>query len=184
MDVSQVVQQGNDLFEELHKLHVKFYELWSSNVFLTWRWFIGVGLIFVPWIIWFIIKKKQSTDRLLYAGFSVMLMYSFLDIIGIALGLWSYPFNVIPLMPEFIPFDISMAPVVTMVLIQIFPKVKPIYKALFYAAVGSFVFQPVMHFIDLYDPQGWQNYYSFPLLAGIYMAANFFATRTRFENLK
>jgi len=66
-------------------------------------------------------------------------------------------------------------------MIQIFPKVKPVYKALFYAAAGSFIFQPLMHLISLYDPMQWQNYYSFPILAGIYMAADFFATRTRFE---
>jgi len=184
MDWTQVVQQADCLFKGLHDLHVKFYKLWTSSVFLTWRWFFGISLIIVPWIVWFIIKKKQSTDRLLYAGFSVMLMSSFLDVVGIALGLWSYPFNVFPLMPEFIPFDICALPVATMVLIQIFPKVKPVYKALFYAAAGSFIFQPLMHLISLYDPMQWQNYYSFPILAGIYMAADFFATRTRFEKLK
>lgn len=184
MDWTQVVQQASDLFKDLHGLHLKFYELWVNNVFLTWRWFIGISLIILPWVIWFIIKKKQSTDRLLYAGFSVMLISSFLDVIGIAAGLWCYPYNVFPLMPEFIPFDISALPVATMVMIQIFPKVRPIYKSLVYAASASFIFQPLMHLINLYDPLQWQNYYSFPILVGIYMTANYFATRARFDNLK
>jgi hypothetical protein len=183
MDWTQVAEQASRLFEDLHNIHVAFYDLWVNNVFLTWRWFLGVALILVPWIIWFIIKKKSSTHRLLYAGFSVMLMSAFFDVIGIALGLWCYPYNVFPLMPEFIPFDISVLPVTTMVSIQFFPKVRPIYKALICSALGSFVFQPLMQWAGLYDKMHWKDYYSFPILVGIYMAANYFATRTRFDKL-
>jgi len=183
MDSTKVVEQANKLFEQLANLHKDFYELWAKNVFLSWRWFIGIGLIFLPWIVWLIIRKKQSTDRLLHAGFSVMLMASFLDIIGIAAGLWTYPYNVFPLMPEFIPFDISALPVATMVFIQLFPKIKPIYKAIVYAATGSFIFQPLMKWVNLYDNLQWQHYYSFPILIGIYMVANYVANKTKFDKL-
>jgi len=155
----------------------------DSSVFLTWRWFFGISL-------------NCSLDRLVHykeeakyrppvvRRFSVMLMSSFLDVVGIALGLWSYPFNVFPLMPEFIPFDICALPVATMVLIQIFPKVEACLQSSVLCR-RRFVHIPAADAPDqLYDPMQWQNYYSFPILAGIYMAADFFATRTRFEKLK
>lgn len=184
MDYKQIIDQSNKLFEELAKLHQEFAKLWSGNVFLSLPWFIGISLIFGPWILWFFVRKKESSDRLLYAGFSVMLMSSLLDVIGIAMGLWSYPFNVFPLMPEFIPFDISSLPVATMLFIQFFPKVKPIYKALVYAAAGSFIFQPIMVWVCLYDDLNWKDYYTFPILVGIYMAANWFANRSKFEKIQ
>jgi hypothetical protein len=54
-------------------------------------------------------------------------------------------------MPEFIPFDISALPVATMIFIQFFPKVKPIWKALVYSAAGTWIFQPLMKLVGLYD---------------------------------
>ena len=183
MEWTEVIEQSNRLFEELHKIHVRFYNLWVDNVLFNWRWFFGIALIFVPWIVWFLIRKKECTDRLLYAGFSVMLMSSFLDVVGIALGLWSYPFNVFPLMPEFIPFDISALPVTTMIFIQLFPKVRPVWKALVYSALGSFVFQPLMKWMGLYNNMNWEHYYSFPILVGIYLTAHYIVTRHRFSRL-
>lgn len=183
MDYKQIIDQSNQLFEQLVKLHQEFAKLWSGNVFLSLPWFIGISLIFGPWILWFIVRKKESADRLLYAGFFVMIVSSFQDVIGIALGLWTYPYNVFPLMPEFLPFDFSSLPVATMLFIQFFPKVKPIYKALVFAAVGSFIFQPFMVWVCLYDNLHWEHYYTFPILVGIYMAANYFTNGKRFEEI-
>jgi len=72
MDWTQVVQQADCLFKGLHDLHVKFYKTMDKQRFPDLEmvfWYIAYN---VPWIVWFIIKKKQSTDRLLYAGFSVI----------------------------------------------------------------------------------------------------------------
>lgn len=184
MDWKEVTAQGNQLFEKLHDIHGDFYLLWVSHVFLTWRWWIALGLIIIPWGLWFLVRKKESADRLLHAGFYVMLISSSLDMIGIALGLWSYPANVFPLMPEFIPFDISALPVATMLFIQFFPKVKPFYKAIVYSACGSFIFQPIMICIGLYDNLEWKNYYSFPILIIIYLGANYFFNKDRYEKIK
>lgn len=183
MEWATIQEKANQLFLDLHNIHVDFYHLWSSDVFLTWRWWIAFGLIIIPWSLWFLVRKKESADRLMHAGFFVMLVSSSMDMIGIALGLWSYPANVFPLMPEFIPFDISSLPVVTMLFIQFFPKVKPFYKAVVYSAFASFVFQPFMSFVGLYDNLQWENYYSFPILIIIYLLANYFANKNRYAKL-
>jgi hypothetical protein len=183
MDWKTVTEKANQLFIELHQIHVDFYRLWASEVLLTWRWWIALGLIIIPWGVWFLVRKKESADRLLHAGFFVMLVSSSQDMIGIALGLWSYPVNVFPLMPEFIPFDISALPVATMLFIQFLPKLRPFYKAVIYSACGSFIFQPVMKFVGLYDNLGWKNYYSFPILIAIYLAANYISNKDRYGKI-
>lgn len=184
MDWSKTTNQANDLFKKLHELHVDFYHLWRDDVLFSWRWWFALSLIIVPWMIWFIIRKKESTDRLLYAGLISMLLSSFLDVIGIAMGLWTYPANVFPLMPEFIPLDISTVPVATMLFIQLFPKIKAIYKALVYGVVGGFIFEPLVHKIGIYDRLGWKSIYSFPILVVIYLIANYFATRDNFSKIQ
>jgi hypothetical protein len=183
MDWKTVTEQANQLFKELNSLHKDFYKLWASNVFLTWRWWIALSLIVIPWGLWFLLRKKESADRLMHAGFFVMLVSSSMDMVGIALGLWSYPANVFPLMPEFIPFDISALPVATMLLIQFFPKIIPFYKAVIYSACGSFIFQPFMKLVGLYDNLGWKNYYSFPFLFAIYLGANYMFNKDRYKKI-
>lgn len=184
MDFNTIKDQSNMLFKELHNTHVKFYELWVGNIIFTWRWWIAMSLIISPWVIWLLVRKKESTDRLLYAGFFIMVVSSALDMIGIALNLWSYPINVFPLMPEFIPFDICALPVGTMLFIQFFPKIKPWIKSFIYATVASFIFQPIMSWFGLYNKMDWHDYYSFPILVVLYLIADHLASKKNFAELK
>jgi len=184
MDFNLVKEQSNTLFKELHVTHEKFYELWVNNILFTWRWWIAVGLIILPWILWLLIRKKKSADRLLYAGLFIMVSSSALDMSGIAMNLWCYPINVFPLMPEFIPFDICALPVATMIFIQFFPKVNAFIKAALYAMLGSLVFQPLMAWVGLYENLGWKHYYSLPILFILYIVANYLSNKNNFDEIK
>lgn len=184
MDINLIKEQANSLYHELHEIHIDFYKLWANDVLFTWRWWVSFSLIILPWSIWLIVRRRESTDRLLYAGFFVMLVSSYMDVVGIALELWTYPINVLPLMPEFIPFDISALPVATMLFLQYFPKISQYIKAAVYAALASFVFQPVSSWVGLYENIYWKYYYSFPILFVIYLGANYVFSRNRFAQLK
>ncbi|MGM0875044.1 MAG: CBO0543 family protein [Bacillota bacterium] len=75
------------------------------------KWWLGVGLPIIPWLLWFKFRKKESSDRLLYVGYFVILISSWLDIMGVALGWWFYKSKVIPVIPTYIPWDITLMPV-------------------------------------------------------------------------
>ncbi len=184
MDFNAVKEQSNMLFTKLHETHVEFYKLWFSHVLFTWRWWLSVSLIVFPWTIWYFIRKKESTDRLLYAAFFVMIFSSSMDMVGIALNLWSYPVNVLPLMPEYIPYDICALPVATMLVIQFFPAVNPLIKSIAYSAFASFIFQPINSWLGLYDKMAWKNYYSFPILIVVYLIANHIASKNNFDKIE
>jgi hypothetical protein len=47
-------------------------EIWQEHVLFYDLWWFGVALSIIPWIIWFLIRKKQSTDRIMYVGFYIM----------------------------------------------------------------------------------------------------------------
>lgn len=178
MDINAAEQQSNVLFGKLHEIHIEFYKLWLNNLF-TWQWWLALSLIVLPWTFWFLFRKKESTDRLLYAGFFVMVISSSMDMIGIAMSLWSYPINVFPL-PELIPFDISALAVATMLLIQFIPTLNPFIKSILFSAFGSFIFLPTISWLGLYNEMGWKNYYSFPILIVIYLLANLIASKNDF----
>src|SRR4051812_14934990 len=113
----------------------------TKNAFLfTWRWWLGIALIIIPWTLWFIFRKKESTNRLLLAGFTSMLLSYAIESIAMSLGKWSYPFKVVPFSPMlFLPFDLSMLPVAVMFFIQLKPNINPFIKAIVFGVLGAFV---------------------------------------------
>jgi hypothetical protein len=152
-------------------------------VLFSWRWWVVLSFIVVPWGLWIIFRKKESTHRLLFAGIFIMYVSSFMDCIGITLNLWRYPINVVPLMPEYMAFDMSVLPVTTMFLLQIFPKVSKYIKAAVYSLSASYILQPVSVWLGLYTALHWKHYYSIPILYLIYLAADYMSRRNQFARL-
>jgi len=184
LDWSTLKNQSYSLYEKLHATHIEFYDLWRTNVLFTWRWWIAVSLIVLPWTIWLFIREKESTHRLLFVAFFVMVFSSALDMFGIALNLWYYPVTVLPLMPEFNPFDICALPVATMLSIQYFPNANTYIKAGIYSIISSFIFEPLNQWIGLYERIHWEYYYSVPIMICIYLFANYLASKNNFAELK
>lgn len=172
------------LIEQICHHHMDFCELWRSGMYLTWRWWVVVALTVVPWVVWIVIRKKDSTHRLLYAGMFVAFFGFVFDMLGVITDIWSYPVLLLPILPECSPYNFTILPVVTMLFLQYCPKVKPWIKALAYAAFGAFIFQPLMEWAGLYANDEWRDWYSFPILFGIYLVANFLAARRWFEPLR
>ena len=184
MDWNTLLNKSDSLYEKLHHIHVEFFDFWKNNILFTWRWWIAVSFIILPWIIWLLVRKKESTDRLLYVALFVMVFSSALDDIGITMHLWNYPIMVFPLMPEFITFDVCVLPVATMLCIQYFPNVSPYIKAVIYSLTSSFMFEPLNVMLGMYVTIQWEYYYSVPIMIFIYLVANYLASNNKFAKLK
>ncbi|TFE23473.1 hypothetical protein [Cohnella luojiensis] len=70
---------------------IDYFHVWKNHVLFTWQWWFSLALFIVPIAVWVILRKRDSTDRLLYAGFFVLLTASWLDFMGNNFGLWYYP---------------------------------------------------------------------------------------------
>ncbi|MFD2970589.1 hypothetical protein [Peribacillus deserti] len=75
---------------EYHHAFMDRMSAWEQEVLFTWQWWLGIGLTIIPWIIWLIYRKKDSSGRLLYSGTFVALLSVTLDNIGVQLSLWNY----------------------------------------------------------------------------------------------
>ncbi|MGI6119872.1 MAG: CBO0543 family protein [Desulfosporosinus sp.] len=169
------------LFQKIFEI---VYQYWLNDVLLTWRWWLLVILTIVPWIIWLLLRKKDSTYRLLLAGLSAALIASYLDKFGYWLSLWSYPIITMPIMPPHSPWNLTLAPVLIMLTIQFKPQISPYLKAVVFSLVCAFVFQPLSDLLGFYNPKVWHHYYSVPFFIVIYLIAHFLATRKEFRPLK
>ncbi|MED4224587.1 CBO0543 family protein [Neobacillus cucumis] len=176
--------------DELEKLtemnnkaqEIKF-DIWNDHVVFTAHWWITVFLTIVPWILWFFFRKKDSSSRLLFAGFFSMIVSILFDFIGTKLGFWLYYYDLMPFIPSFSPWDITLIPVLIMSLIQIKPSVNPFVKALLFSIIASFIGEPLFRHFGFYKPIKWDSLYSFPINYCIFLIAYFLSRRKSFNEV-
>jgi hypothetical protein len=168
---------------QLDKYSVEFRTLWINNIFLTWRWWLCILLTVLSWSLWIKFRKKQSSSRLLFAGFFVIIIAMLLDDIGIETHTWSYSVDIDPITPSFIMWDMSLLPTYTMAFLQYKPSANPFIKAIIYSALPSFIFQPLFEWLKFYNPGKWKHYYSFPIFILIYLIAHLCVNSKSFDDL-
>ncbi|WP_134701174.1 CBO0543 family protein [Ammoniphilus sp. YIM 78166] len=155
------------------------------NGFLfTWQWWAGVSLAVIPWMLWFFFRKKESSDRLLYAGFLVMLLASVMDLLGTSSGRWTYPMKILPTTAIFLPYQFTVIPVSAMFFLQIKPNLNPFLKAIVFAGLGAYIGLPLLAMYNFYNPKNWAYTYSFFILMGIYLVAHWFSRMNNFERIE
>jgi hypothetical protein len=159
-------------YNALDDAHTRLSQIWVDHIVLSFGWFISLFLTVVPWIVWFIFRNKDSQTRLLLGGLWAMLVSSWLDYIGVSLGLWRYYNKLVPLMPDYIAWDFALMPVTIMFFLQIKPKASPIIKGLIFAAMTAFLAEPLFLWLGFYQYPGWNSVFSFPFFLVIYLISH------------
>lgn len=104
----QTIEKIKEAYEALAKVHIDFLPLFVNQILFTFGWWFKFGEAVLPWLLWIFIRNKKSTSRLLFAGFFVILVSSYLDFLVISYGLWRYPIMLTPTIPSFFPWDITL----------------------------------------------------------------------------
>ncbi len=183
--LNEVKNKMIELHTSIEKLNDGYSSLWKEEMFLAWQWWLNVLLLVGPWVIWLILRKKESTNRLLIAGLFVYVITSTLDSMGVAYGLWFYLYTPLPYIHTFfMPWDLSSFPVMVMLLIQYKPNFSPLLKALFFSLICAFVFEPLFIKLDVYVPLKWELYYGVPVYIVIYLIAHRVSRRGNFHELE
>ncbi|CAM3958578.1 CBO0543 family protein [Mesobacillus zeae] len=179
-----VYNKLSELNVNMRKLNEDYMEIWKDDIFLTWRWWLNIAILVLPWLIWFLLRKKDSTYRLLLAGFFVYLVTSILDSIGITFGLWFYMYTPLPdLHTYYFPWDFGAFPIMVMTLIQFKPHINPYLKALFFSLISAVVFEPVFAKLGLYVAVRWEYYYGIPIYFVIFLLAHSLACKKDFKGI-
>lgn len=168
----EALQEIADAYKLMDQGNRKFLEVWLEHMLWTWQFWLCVTLTTLPWVLWFMVRQRESADRLLYAGFLVLIIAAWLDFAGVTLGLWRYNIEVLPVIPSFVPWDFSVIPVTTMLFLQVRPGVSPWFKAALFAALGAFVVEPLFVLLGIYQPVRWEHIYSFPIYGVVYLLAH------------
>ncbi|SDC69301.1 MULTISPECIES: CBO0543 family protein [unclassified Candidatus Frackibacter] len=169
---------------QVNIMQTKYYDLWYDEILFSWRWWLTLILATIPWIIWIKFRKKESTDRLLYVALFVIGISSWLDFLGLQLGLWFYPVDLVPSIPAYISYDFCILPVTYMGFIQIRPKVSPLLKGITIGVINAFIAEPILIALDMYvESNNWSKGYSFIIYVLIYLVAHKISRRSKFKSI-
>jgi hypothetical protein len=92
-----------EIYKNVDLENDKYFSFWKEHTFLHWDWWVSLGLAIIPWVIWWKLRNKDTTARFMFANFFVIIICSWLDFIGVVLGLWYYTGKVIPTIPSYLP---------------------------------------------------------------------------------
>lgn len=146
-------------------------EGWISDIVFTWHWWLLAALFIVPWLVWWKVVDRKRIFEILTYGFMVMLAASLFDAIGVELDLWEYHYQFIPLLDVFIVYDVSVIPVIYMLIYQYFHTWKSfIISSIVVSAIFSFVAEPILVGLSYHCLLQWEYYYSFPIYIAIAVA--------------
>lgn len=163
----------DEVYNNVASANYKLFHIWITHIIFTWRWWLGVSLAILPWIVWVKIRDKKDTVRLLFVGLIVMMITVTLDNIGISYHLWDYDWQVMPFTNLFIPYDFTLFPVAIMLILQFKPKINMYIKAVAFAFISAFIFEPLSVWMAMYDKQHWQYWYSFIIYIPLYLFFNY-----------
>lgn len=152
-------------FDEVQKIREKLrnmsYEHWIHDDFLTWKWWLLLALAILPWVIWWKIVDKNRAHEILLYGCLIGIFTVILDNLGTELLWWEYPDKLFQMIPPMFPVDLTLVPVMFMVIFQIFTSFKPFLIAnLIWGVFAAYIIEPVFVWLGYYQLTGWHPTYS------------------------
>lgn len=177
------IQQTEEFFKRIYEVEKDYLFYWKEHTLWNWDFWLSFSLAIIPWVVWFIVRKRGSEARLLLAGCFAIIISSWFDFLGLVFGLWHYTGRLLPTIPTYLPWDFSLIPVTMMLWIQYRPRTHPLLKAVIYSALTTFIGEPLFEWIGLYTPLRWSVYYSFPIYLIIYLVAYRISNANSFEPL-
>ena len=176
------LKEVNELYQLVIKANEEYFQFWLKNTLFHWDfWTALIIFTIIPIVFWLKFRKKESTGRLLFVGMFVLIISSWLDLLGVLYGKWYYTGKVIPSIPAFIPWDWVIMPILVMTLIQIKPQSSPIIKGLILASMNTFIGEPLLKWLGFYVTMEWDILYSFPIYFVIYLIAHWLSKAKSFN---
>lgn len=151
-------QEVQELTQQFRNIKTEYWL--SENVFTLSWWILSVTSLCLL-IVWIIILDKKRIMEIITYGFFVGTIAILADIAGFWLGLWQYPITITPL---HLPIEIHrlQMPIIYMLFYQYFKTWKVFtIAAIVNAFVFSFLLEPLLVWLQIYEPYHWKYTYSF-----------------------
>jgi len=172
MDVEAAQEMILEMQRQLRDASMNY---WYKYVFNTWQWWLNIATLILPVILWWKLANKKKLMEIVIYGFFASAFAVFFDTIGETSVLWEYPYLVIPMDYILVDTDYSVLPVAYMLVYQYFSTWKSFIAAnIIISAVFTFLSEPLLMWLGLYELHGWKYIYSFPIYVAIAIVSKWF----------
>ncbi|WP_163538974.1 CBO0543 family protein [Gracilibacillus sp. YIM 98692] len=158
----------NELTSKQEEATQALTEYWTAYSNMgTWQfWAILIMFLVIPLIALYFTIDRSKIFLIGFYGFSVHLCFTYIDLIGARLGMWSYPYMVIPYTPGNFSFNSALIPVVFMLVYQwTINQNKNFYLySLLTSAILSFALNPLLVSLNLLELNKGINYFHWFLI--------------------
>ncbi|OPX88102.1 MAG: hypothetical protein A4E53_02259 [Pelotomaculum sp. PtaB.Bin104] len=154
----------NNYLDMKQTMTVLRYEIWKNyELFEPQWWFIIITTLTTIIIWWKLLDKKRLLEILVF-GFFITTSTVIADGIGNQLIAWEYTTKIYPMLYPLLAINLITLPLVYTLIYQYFTKWKLYAMMIIIAsAVFSFIFEPLLVFVGIYEMYYWKYYYSFPI---------------------
>jgi hypothetical protein len=109
------LNEVRSMIEELSQLQIDYWKTFSGVD--IWQFWLVVITIIVPLIILFFFIDKSKALLLGFFGLNYHVWFAYVNKVGISMGLWEYPYQIVPFLPSF-ALDASLVPISFILLYQ------------------------------------------------------------------
>lgn len=148
----ELLNEIRSMAEEVSQFQMEYWKSFSD--FGIWQFWVVILMLIAPLIVLFISIDKSKMLLLGFFGFNYHIWFAYANSIGINLGFWEYPYQIVPFLAGF-ALDASFIPVSFMLLYQwTLNHKKNIYLySVLLSAIFAFVLKPIMvnlHFFHMF----------------------------------
>lgn len=150
-----------DYERELFRLR---HEKWLSQDIFSARWWVLVGFLVLPCILWLLLVDKRRLQEMFTYAFATSFMAILLDEMGSTMTLWTYPVHIFPAYPRLVTVNYTLVPIIYALIYQYIPKWKSFIAAnILLTLIFAFILEPILVWAKLYVLISWKHIYSVPI---------------------
>ncbi|MBC8014489.1 MAG: hypothetical protein H7X79_01945 [Sporomusaceae bacterium] len=161
-------------YETARLLAYQSYQQWISGEFLSFQWFVLVGVLIVTYTIWLkLVDTRRITEILLVGSLSTVAFMVLDMVLAHYLGLWQYEISLTPIEPPVFMVSISIAPILHMLSLQYTSSWKGylLWSGISMAFL-AFILLPVYGILGIFlMHKGWNYMYHFLMMFSVSVIA-------------
>lgn len=152
----------NKLIEKQQGIAKDWATYWADfSSFSTWGFWFNVAMFALPLILLYFTLDRKKAFQIGFFGFNIHVWFGYFDTFGTVQGYWTYPYQMIPFMPNSFGMDAALIPVLFMLVYQWVIHTNRNYYlyALILAVFLSFVLKPFFVSINVFKFSMGANYF-------------------------
>jgi len=105
--------------EKQQEIASDWFHYWEDfSSFSTWPFWFHVVMFVVPLIVLYFKLDRKKALELGFFGLNIHVWFAYFDTLGTRQGFWTYPFQMLPFLPNSVGLDASLVPVLFILLYQ------------------------------------------------------------------